>query len=278
MILQCPKCNARYLVPDYAVGADGRMVRCAKCSHSWFAKAPDAIIAVPSDNATPDLEAMIESINAGEKIAVKPLAAGSNLPVYHRPRTPVSLKIAVAVVGALVVFLALFIYMPKLFGVRNSNGIVLTDIKMDKQAGDKYGIVEISGNIKNDNEQDNIVPNLRVILLDEKNNPLQSWELDGGGKPLKAKEEIPFAASNLAIKFSSAKRFVVDLGTPLELLLRRRPENTVSLEVVPTAAPAGPITATTPTDSVPATTTPATTAPDVAPAPTPEPSPEEKTK
>jgi predicted Zn finger-like uncharacterized protein len=53
MILSCPACNTRYLVPDTAIGADGRQVRCASCKHSWFVEPPvlDLGTAAEADSA-----------------------------------------------------------------------------------------------------------------------------------------------------------------------------------------------------------------------------------
>lgn len=41
MIIACPACATRYVVPDTAIGIEGRTVRCAKCRHSWFQDGPE---------------------------------------------------------------------------------------------------------------------------------------------------------------------------------------------------------------------------------------------
>ena len=51
MIIACPACATRYVVPDSAIGVDGRTVRCAKCRHSWFQDGP--VLERPAPVATP---------------------------------------------------------------------------------------------------------------------------------------------------------------------------------------------------------------------------------
>lgn len=53
MIIACPACTTRYVVPDSAIGVDGRTVRCAKCKHSWFQDGAEVEGVVASEAAAP---------------------------------------------------------------------------------------------------------------------------------------------------------------------------------------------------------------------------------
>lgn len=70
MIIACPACATRYVVPDSAIGVDGRTVRCAKCRHSWFQTGPELPdrperVVIPQPRATAPAAAPSPAAPAG---------------------------------------------------------------------------------------------------------------------------------------------------------------------------------------------------------------------
>lgn len=91
MILACPSCNMRYAVPNTAIPASGRTVRCASCQHSWF-QPP-----LPPDEDGTDQSIENQSIeNAGAPIA----AALPPAPISPEAATPAPVETDKALIDA----------------------------------------------------------------------------------------------------------------------------------------------------------------------------------
>lgn len=80
MILTCPECATRYVVNAAHLRPSGRMVRCAKCSHTWFEDAP------PPDPAEADLTPPPAPEPSPEQPAEAPATAEPAWRADERPR------------------------------------------------------------------------------------------------------------------------------------------------------------------------------------------------
>ena len=83
MILTCPACNTRYVVPDKAIGVDGRTVRCAKCKHSWHQEGTVAPPPAPAAPTSPPRETPAPTPRVREPSPVSPAQADA----YPTPST-----------------------------------------------------------------------------------------------------------------------------------------------------------------------------------------------
>lgn len=54
MILTCPSCGTRFALDAARLGAEGRTVRCARCSHTWFAEPAAAAPVTAGESAAAD--------------------------------------------------------------------------------------------------------------------------------------------------------------------------------------------------------------------------------
>ena len=68
MELICPSCEARYRVPDGAIGAHGRQVSCTNCGHGWHA-APPLVLGPQARTAEPAMATYAEAPGALEQDA-----------------------------------------------------------------------------------------------------------------------------------------------------------------------------------------------------------------
>ncbi|MEO3434137.1 DUF3426 domain-containing protein [Inquilinus sp. CAU 1745] len=181
MLLTCPSCSTRYAVDSAKLGASGRKVRCARCSHQWFQEPP------------PETEEDIRrTVFAPQpEPTVRPIPPGSNLPATWTGNPPRRTGLAAAwtalallVVGLLAVgyagrdrivefwppalklYQGLGIEVPvdlaTLDGV--GPGLTLVDLTTERTDGAGGSVLWVRGSVRNDSGAPRTVPDLAVTL------------------------------------------------------------------------------------------------------------------
>ncbi|MBI1363544.1 MAG: hypothetical protein GC134_06130 [Proteobacteria bacterium] len=209
MILTCPACQTRYMVPATSL-RDGRLVRCTRCSHEWFQPAPTAAQKMAESKASqpprPDpMEARRDRMASGNTQASVPSTVPAVATSARQARRSFYLSLfasALMLVGlgsALVILRADIMDglpwtrgMYGAIGLGDKNaaandafakltqGLVIPTDKLSREVMENpqdpdNPILILRGEVRNDNKLEKELPPIRVTLLDETGGVIDSW-------------------------------------------------------------------------------------------------------
>jgi len=239
MILTCSSCGTRYSVDGSKLPAAGRVVRCAKCGHSWHqvADAPSEpefppeqspIPAEPGDDPFPAAAAAVSYPDS-----LSPTRTFAPAPTVAKPRAAIGPILAVVAgwVGLIAIVLLIAAaavryrqdiaaIWPQSAGVYstlglhvNTSGIDFRQVDYHRESEDGQAVLAVSGMIVNAGPRELPVPqSVRVTLSDANNHELYHWTFKPNATVLGPGQSVPFltrlssppaAARHLEVRFAN---------------------------------------------------------------------------
>ena len=221
MILKCPACATRYLVPDEAIGIEGRQVRCASCRHSWF---QEGAAATPAPAPPPPAQhefAMPDRAAPEPAPAVAPAAPAWREddeidPFEHsapfRPRrNPARMWTAIAIgifllLGSGLAALAFF-GPPDLaarIGLGGSSAESALDVALARAPERRtlasgHELLSITGRITNLSDEEQPVPDVHAELRNAQGAVVYDWTIQAPQRTLPAREMVEFNSAEIDI-------------------------------------------------------------------------------
>jgi predicted Zn finger-like uncharacterized protein len=236
MILECPECRTRYLVPDSAIGVEGRTVRCASCRHSWFQEPPEIEMPAPpppAPVAPPPADAFADNAESDARNEPAPPpppvyadpAIGDGTPDYdafaHRPpfrprRNPAKRWTLIAVVLGVVMIAAAgaisWLGTPGLFAkVGIPIGAAETPLRIKdnpierRELENGSELFAISGQVINPSANRQRVPDILAELRDAQGRIVFSWTITPPQRTLSPGASVDFNSAKLDVPANSKR-------------------------------------------------------------------------
>jgi predicted Zn finger-like uncharacterized protein len=223
MILTCPSCQTRYVVPDSAIGVTGRKVRCAGCRHSWFQDPPGSApaaaapeppaFAAPLSRSPPPIERRAPPVERREPAQAAPpawdRAPPPEEPLFRPRRNPARARTwAAMIAGALLSAAALGVYFIGLpdvgrwVGIPVQTGDVLSIADQNARTSRLErgnAMLEVSGTIVNQTDQVQRVPQILAELKDAQGRSIYSWSIAPPVPELQPRGRVAFNSANVGV-------------------------------------------------------------------------------
>lgn len=226
MIIDCPNCNAKFMINPSAIHGDGRVLKCGKCQHSWFFKNPNA--------PEPSVSARIEVVEPVHKVAsARPVPRKAvkktlwqRITVMHVAAACVILLLGFLGISFVAFKPALVSKMPSLesiyaaIGYSNTDGIKLQNVKVDKQGEGREAIYVVTADIVNVSEVEKKLPFISVYAYGADGKVLKQWPPETDESVvLKPGDSLPYGRK-VAAALGEVSKIKIELGSNVELSLR----------------------------------------------------------